>query len=64
MQDLVSTVHDVVGFAEGVTRAVAEGYSQYDQQIAGTFQAGGAPAAGTVYQAAAYDGPAGSATGG
>jgi hypothetical protein len=48
MHDLVSTVRDVVGFADDVTHAIANGYTQHDQQIAGAFQDRGTQLAGST----------------
>jgi hypothetical protein len=72
MHDLVSRVHDVVGFADDVTHSIADGYARSDQQIAGMFQGGNQPTtsptgtapagtapdpAGTVYRSASALGP-------
>lgn len=73
MHDLVSAVHDVVGFADDVTHSIADGYARSDQQIAGMFQdtyqpatpaASTAPApVGTVYRSASALGPLGAGAG-
>jgi len=53
MQTLLEKLRRAVGFADAVTRAVADGYREFDQQIAASYRQ--AAGSGSVYYSTQYN---------
>jgi hypothetical protein len=51
MVPLIDTLRQAIGFAAGITRAVAQSYEDYDDQAAAAIRQGGG---GTVYYSTQY----------
>jgi hypothetical protein len=53
MQVLLEKLRQAIGFADAVTRAVAQGYAEYDERIAAEYRQ--VLAGGNVYYSSQYD---------